>query len=194
MNSPRYEPAGLLVVYGKTRLMLDGGGAAPKDKLSAWLVTDEQGELIREIRKLARPMDLEPKVASYSLDGLSIKPHSVIHTSHDAYGYTIEANGKKIIWAPEFLRFPRWAKGADLMFAEAAGWNRLIFFRRHVGGHASVEQVACSAQKYGVRQLVYAHSLRCVVLEGGRVRESDQQQRNCGDSNPKPDGTALMDQ
>ena len=37
-------------------------------------------------------------------------------------------------------------------------------------------------------------SLRCIVPEGCRVSESDQQQRNCGDSNPKPDRTAFMDQ
>jgi hypothetical protein len=69
----------------------------------------------------------------------------------------IEANGKKIVWAPEFLKFPRWAKGADLMFAEAAAWNRPILFRGRVGGHASVEQVASEAQKYDVKRLIYAH-------------------------------------
>jgi len=25
----------------------------------------------------------------------------------------------KVVWAPEFLKFPNWAAGADLMFAEA---------------------------------------------------------------------------
>jgi hypothetical protein len=151
MNSPRYQPAGLLVQHGKTRLMIDGGVATANHKLTAWLVTDEKGELIREIRKSSRQMGLEPKVAGYWSDELSITPHSVIHTSHDTYGYTIEAKGKKIVWAPEFLKFPRWARGADLMFAEAAAWNRPILFRGHVGGHAAVEQVARSAQKYGVR-------------------------------------------
>jgi len=76
MNSPRYKPTGLLVQYGKTRLMIDGGpGGAPKQRLAAWLVSDENGELIRDIRKLARPMDLVPAVSSFSSDDVSIEPH-----------------------------------------------------------------------------------------------------------------------
>jgi Beta-lactamase superfamily domain len=157
MNSPRYEPAGLLVQHGKMFVLIDGGGRAPKYELAAWLVTDERSELISKIRKLARPMGLEPAVTSYSSTGLIIKPHSIVHTSHDTYGYTIEASGKKIIWAPEFLKFPRWAKGADLMFAEASAWNRPILFRGGVGGHASVAEVASEAQKYEVSRLIYAH-------------------------------------
>jgi hypothetical protein len=43
------------------------------------------------------------------------------------------------------------------MFAEAAGWNRPIFFRGRVGGHASVEQVARDALKYKIKRLVFAH-------------------------------------
>jgi hypothetical protein len=157
MNSPRYKPACLLVQHGKTLVLIDGRGTAPKHKLASWLVTDERGELIREIRKMARSMGLEPAVTSHSSCDLFIKPHSVIHTSHDTCGYTIEANGKKIVWAPEFLKFPRWAKGADLMFAEAAAWNRPILFRGRVGGHASVEKVASEARKYDVKRLIYAH-------------------------------------
>jgi len=147
----------LLIQYGKTFVLIDGGSKAPKSVLAAWLVTDEKGELIRQIRKLAGPMGLEPAIASFTSDKLAIAPYPVIHTSHNAYGYTIKANGKKIVWVPEFLKFPRWAKGANLMFAEAAAWNRPILFRGRVGGHASVEQVANGAKKYHVKRLVYAH-------------------------------------
>ena len=158
MNSPRYAPAGLLVECGGTRVMIDGGpGAEPKGELNAWLVTDEHGELIRELRKLARPRGLEPKVGNYLAKRLSIKPYRVVHTSHDAYGYVIRSCGKKIVWAPEFFVFPGWARNADIMFAEAAGWNRPIFFRGKVGGHASVEQVARDALKYKIKRLVFAH-------------------------------------
>ena len=158
MNSPRYAPAGLLVEQGSTRVMIDGGpGAEPKRQLTAWLVTDDRGELLREIRKLARSRGLEPVVDSYSSGELSIKPRAVVHTNHDTYGYVIQAYGKKIVWAPEFFLFPRWAKGADLMFAEAAGWNRPILFRGGVGGHASVEQVARDALKSRIKRLVFAH-------------------------------------
>ena len=152
--------------------MIDGGpGAEPKGELNAWLVTDERGELMRELRKLARPRGLEPQVASYSADALSIKPPPVVHTSHDTYGYVIRASGRKIVWAPEFFVFPGWARNADILFAEAAGWNRPIFFRGGVGGHASAEQVARDAIKYKIKRLIFAHIGRPTIkaLEAGKA-------------------------
>lgn len=158
MNSPRYAPAGLLVESGRNRVMVDGGpGAEPSKKLNAWLVTDERGELMSEIRKLARAKGLEPVVAKHLSDDISFQPRPVVHTSHKTYGYLIHARGRKIVWAPEFLIFPNWAKGADVMFAEASGWNRPILFRGGVGGHASVEQVARDAIKHKVKTLIFAH-------------------------------------
>lgn len=158
MNSPRYAPAGLLVECGASGVMIDGGlGASTRRGLSAWLVTDDRSELIREIRRLAQPKGLEPEVATSTSDGLIVEPYPVVHTSHPTCGYLIRAAGKKIVWAPEFLVFPSWAKRADLMFAEAAGWKRPILFRGSVGGHASVEQVARDAIKYKVKKLVFAH-------------------------------------
>lgn len=171
MNSPRYAPAGLLVECGGTRVMIDGGpGAEPKGELNAWLVTDERGELIHRLRKLARTRELEPHVGSFLSHGVSIKPHRVVHTSHDTYGYVIRCSGKKIVWAPEFFVFPGWARNADIMFAEAAGWNRPISFRGGVGGHASVEQVAGDALKYKIRRLVFAHIGRPTIkaLDAGK--------------------------
>ena len=171
MNSPRFAPAGLLVECDETRVMIDGGpGAGPIRKVAAWLVTDERGELIREIRKLARPRGLEPCVGSYSLNTLSIKPHRVVHTSHNTYGYVVRFCGRKIVWAPEFLVFPSWAKNADLMFAEGAGWNRAILFRGGVGGHASVQQVARDAIKNKIKRLVFAHIGRPTI----RALEADK--------------------
>jgi hypothetical protein len=158
MNSPRYAPAGLLVEYGSSRVMIDGGpGATTKRRVSAWLVTDERGELMREIRKLARLKGLEPEVATYRSDELTVEPRAVVHTSHPTCGYLIRVAGKKIVWAPEFLVFPSWAKGADLMFADAAGWKRPILFGGGVGGHACVSQVARDARKHKVKRLVFAH-------------------------------------
>lgn len=171
MNSPRYAPAGLLVECGGTRIMIDGGpGAEPKGELTAWFVSDEHGELIRELRKFTRPRGLEPHVGSYSSNDLSITPHAVVHTSHDTYGYVIRTGGKKIIWAPEFFVFPDWAKNADIMFAEAAGWSRPIYFRGGVGGHASVEQVVQDALKHNIRRLVFAHIGRPTIkaLDAGK--------------------------
>lgn len=171
MNSPCYAPAGLLVECTGSRVMFDGGpGAEPKGELNAWLVTDEHGELMRDLRKLARSRGLEPGVGNYLANGLSIKPYPVVHTSHDTYGYVIRSCGKKIVWAPEFFVFPGWARNADVMFAEAAGWNRPILFRGGVGGHASVEQVARDALKYKIRRLVFAHIGRPTIkaLKAGK--------------------------
>jgi hypothetical protein len=51
-----------------------------------------------------------------------------------------------VVWAPEFWEFPSWAQGADLMFAEAAGWDRPIRFAGRVGGHLDLVHVAEAAQ------------------------------------------------
>ena len=83
MNSPRYAPAGLLVEHRRLRVMLDGGpGAEPDGEIDAWLVTDERGELSREIRRLALARGLEPAVKTYSSGGVRIEPHRVVLTSH----------------------------------------------------------------------------------------------------------------
>lgn len=158
MASPRYRPAGLLVEYGRTRVMIDGGpGAAPSGRLDAWLVTDERGELMPQIRRLAADRDVKPAVERFERGALSIEPRRVVHTSHPAFGYLIRAGRKTIAWAPEFIRFPRWARGADMMFAEAAGWSRPILFAGGVGGHMSTLDVSKRAHAAGVRRLVFAH-------------------------------------
>jgi hypothetical protein len=172
MNSPRYSPAGLLVECGPARVAIDGGpGAEPTGPLAAWLVTDERAELIRELRRLAAAHGLSPSVDAYHASGLVITPRPVVHTSHPAYGYLIEANGTRTAWAPEFLEFPSWAAGADLMFAEAAGWARPIRFARGAGGHAPALEVAGQAVQHGVRRLVFAHIGRPTItaLDKGLV-------------------------
>jgi len=158
MNSPRFAPAGLLVERDRARIMLDGGpGSAPDGPLQAWLVTDDRAELIREIRALAAERGVEPGVGAGNAAGLRIRPRKVVHTSHDTYGYLVEAEGRRIAWAPEFWRFPSWAAGVDLLFADGAGWDRPIRFAGGVGGHACVEDVARRAGERGVRRLVFAH-------------------------------------
>jgi hypothetical protein len=138
--------------------MLDGGpGAVPRGRLDAWLVTDTHCELIAAIRRLARQRGLEPGVARFEQGPLSIVPRGVKHTSHPTFGYRIETPRKAVVWAPEFLRFPTWARGADLMFAEAAGWKAPIRFAAGAGGHAATVDVARRARRAGVRRLVFAH-------------------------------------
>jgi hypothetical protein len=157
-NSPRYAPAGLLLAHGGVRVMVDGGpGAVPRGRLDAWLVTDEDAELIAEIRRLARRWNLVPRAVTFRRDGLSIVRRRVVHTSHPTYGYRIEAAARVVVWAPEFIAFPGWARDADLMFADAAGWDRPIRFVGGVGGHLDAVHVAGSARAHGVRRLVFAH-------------------------------------
>jgi len=158
MNSPRYAPAGLLVEHGAVRAAIDGGpGAAPADRLDTWLVTDEHAELIRELRQLAATHGLVPRAGNFAADGLSLAAQPVVHTSHPTIGYLIQAGGRRIVWAPEFLEFPSWAAGADLMFADAAGWARPIRFAHGAGGHAAALAVAEQARAQHVGRLVFAH-------------------------------------
>jgi hypothetical protein len=158
MNSPRYAPAGLLVEWAEGRVMVDGGpGADPGDPLDAWLVTDSRAELRTAIRRLAGGHGLVPEVAAVRRGPVAIEPRPVRHTSHPTYGYLILAGAAKVVWAPEFWEFPPWASGADLMFADAAGWDRPIRFAGGVGGHASALASASDARRLGVRRLVFAH-------------------------------------
>jgi hypothetical protein len=172
MRSPRYAPAGLLVECGGSRVAIDGGpGAEPLGELDAWLVTDDQAELIRELRRLASARGVEPEVRSFAGDNVRIDPQPVVHTSHRTYGYLIHVERRRVVWAPEFLEFPAWAARSDLMFAEAAGWNRQIRFARGAGGHAATLDVATEALAHGVRRVVYAHIGRPTIaaIDAGLV-------------------------
>lgn len=172
MNSPRYAPAGLLAELGGVRVAFDAGpGAEPSGPLDAWLVTDERAELIRPVRQLAAARGLAAHAGDFARGRLRIEVCPVVHTSHPTFGYTIEAVGRRIVWAPEFLDFPAWADGADLMFADAAGWARPIRFARGAGGHAAAMTVAEEARGHHVRRLVFAHIGRpsIAALDAGRL-------------------------
>lgn len=138
--------------------MLDGGpGAEPDGPLDAWLVTDEKAELIGSIRRAAATRGATPHAIEFDMPGLRITPKPVEHTSHPTVGFLIETRARRIGWAPEFFRFPEWAAGIDLLFADAAGWRRPIRFGRGVGGHAAALDVAEEARRRGVGRLVFAH-------------------------------------
>ncbi|MER5217703.1 hypothetical protein ABT063_46140 [Streptomyces sp. NPDC002838] len=136
------------------------------DGWGGWLVTDEQAELRSALRRSAAERGVAIRAGDLDLGEVRVGCRPVVHTSHPAYGYRIEAGDLVVVWAPEFWEFPAWAAGADLMFAEAAAWNRAIRFRGGVGGHATVQAVAEEAVRHGVRRLVYAHigrpSLRAI--------------------------------
>jgi len=158
MNSARYRPAGLVVGWHHRRIMLDGGGdATPAPPLDAWLVCDARAELIADIRRRGRTLHVEPEVAQWRAAGVDVMPMPVVHTSHPTYGYLITIAGRTVVWAPEFLEFPTWAAGADLMFADAAGWRAPIRFAGGTGGHACVLDTADAARRNHVRRLVFAH-------------------------------------
>lgn len=158
MNSPRYRPAGLVVGWRHRRVMFDGGGdATPAPPLDQWLVCDDRAELIADVRRRGRALHVEPGVARWHADGLDIVPMPVVHTSHPTYGYLMTISGFRVVWAPEFLEFPPWAAGADLMFADAAGWRTPIRFAGGAGGHACVLDTAEAARSNAVGRLVFAH-------------------------------------
>ena len=107
-SSPHYAPAGLLVCHQGARIMLDGGpGAAPAGALDAWLVCDAQSELKAELRRLAQARCLEIAVHRFARGDLAITPRVVQHTSHRTFGYLLRTSAVKVVWAPEFLVFPR---------------------------------------------------------------------------------------
>jgi hypothetical protein len=158
MNSPRYPPAGLLVRYRRHQIVVDGGpGAEPTGAVAAWLVSDERSELRRELRTLCAERGLRPAVTPIRVNDLSIEPQSVVHTSHPTWGYLLRLPAASAAWAPEFWRFPAWARGVDLMFADAAGWNRPVRFAGGAGGHMAVLDVAEQARRHRVARLVFAH-------------------------------------
>ena len=158
MNSPRYRPAGLLVIWAGHRVMLDGGACAdPGPPIDAWLVSDERAELMYEIRHRAGELGVHAAVGLFEAGGVLVRPLPVRHTSHPTYGYLIETVHQRAAWAPEFWAFPEWAVGTDVMFADAAGWDKPIRFAGGVGGHACVRDVAAVARSAGVRRLVFAH-------------------------------------
>jgi hypothetical protein len=158
MRSPRYAPAGLLVEHPCGRVMIDGGlGAEPDGTINRWVVTDERAELIGAIRQLAHKKGCSAEVSAYIAQPLVIEPKAVRHTSHPTFGYRIRVPEGIVAWAPEFLEFPRWAAHATLLFADAAGWDRPIWFVGKVGGHACALDVSRKAKLHGVRRLVFAH-------------------------------------
>jgi len=62
--------------------------------------------LIRDIRKLAAEKGLVPYAGDTRKDGLRIRAHPLVHANHPTYGYSIEAEGRHVMWAPEFIEFP----------------------------------------------------------------------------------------
>jgi hypothetical protein len=173
MRSPRFAPAGLLLVVKgvpDVRVAIDGGGGARVGRrLDAWLVTDLQAELIAEIRRRAGALRIVPDTMPFRRGALDIVPRRVAHTSHPTFAFEIRWRRQRVVWAPEFWHLPRWVAGADLLFADAAGWSRPIRFAGGVGGHAAALHVAARARALGVRRLVFAHIGRPTIraLDGG---------------------------
>ena len=129
-----------------------------------WLVTDERAELIAKIRRTARQQfGVQRLLALPTWMMLRIDAEPVVHTSRTTYGYRIQLGESMAAWAPEFLEFPEWAAGAQVMFADAASWNRPIRFAKGVGGHAAALDVAEAAQAMNVARLVFAHVGRSTI-------------------------------
>jgi hypothetical protein len=77
-----------------------------------------------------------------------------------------------MVWAPEFFEFPDWAAGADLMFADAAGWSRPIRIAHGAGGHAAAPDVGVAARTAAVRRPVFAQIGRPTIRATDRGDEA----------------------
>lgn len=59
-------------------------------------ISSEQARRERKVNgESGTQRGLAPRVHAYQRDGLTITPYPVVHTSHPAYGYLIEANGRQ---------------------------------------------------------------------------------------------------
>jgi hypothetical protein len=96
-------------------------------------------------------------VAPVVVDGVTIQPRPVVHTSHPTYGYLIRVGAQAVVWAPEFWQLPDWVAGVDLLFADGAAWRHPLRFAGGVGGHAAVLDTAARAARAHVGRLVFAH-------------------------------------
>jgi hypothetical protein len=147
-SSPRFAPAGLLVEYGHTRVGLDGGpGSEPPENIHAWLVTDTASTLQPERLRLAQEEGMPiPEVKPFSQGALHVEPHPIASGKH---GYRIVSGKHLAVWAPDCADFPGWARGADVVFADATSWD---------GGddHPGVLASAMAARRLDVKRLVYA--------------------------------------
>ena len=108
------------------RLVTLGVGAADSPRYAP-------AGLRSQLRRLAAERGLRPYAGSFQRAELRIDARPVVHTGHPAFGYRIKAPEGTVVWAPEFFEFPGWAHGVELMFAEAAGWERPIRFAGGVG-------------------------------------------------------------
>jgi hypothetical protein len=156
----RLAAAGLVVQKGNTRVLIDG---PPSDLegVQAWLVTSS--EALPHVNRLMHKAGVQPYMGSLHVEGLDVEPHQVRLGAGSAFGYLIKTDGRRVVWAPRFSEFPRWARGADLMFADGGGWTPEPF-----GDHASVQEVSKQARKHGVRKLVFGHILAPTIRAMGK--------------------------
>ncbi len=84
-----------------------------------------------------------------------IEPGAVFHTGPSDVPLLSRRPANGSCGRPSSV-FPRWAAGADLMFAEAAAWARPIRFARGAGVHAPALEVSRLARDAGVRRFVFA--------------------------------------
>ena len=115
-------------------MLVGGGSADPCGPLDGWLVSDDLAELMPQIRRRAAALGVVAGVACFEAADVTLRALAVSHTSHACVGYLIETARQRAAWAPEFWQFPQWAAGVDLMFADAAGWDRPIRFAHGIPG------------------------------------------------------------
>ena len=161
LKSPR-KSASLFVEHDGSKVLIDAGPDIKKEDLPAKpdviLITDEESWFAKDAKRLAEELGVEVVQDEYVSDGLRITPFPVEHTNHPVFGYRIEADGYKVIYAPEFWKFPaRQAKGADVAILEGSAWDRPIRFAGGVGGHAAILDTLNRAKAVGVKRIIFTH-------------------------------------
>jgi len=109
MNSPRYQPAGLLVSAPQAgAALLDGGGEVPARGAACGVAGHRPAVRADRADPAAGPACwvCARKVIPLVFDDVTITPWPVDHTSHPTFGYLIDRAGRRAAWAPEFVAFP----------------------------------------------------------------------------------------
>lgn len=159
LESPRKDEC-LLVEFGKEKVLIDAGPdikAKDLPKLTGLLVCDPESGFMKDAKRIGQHFGLIPQVKKFDKDGLRIEPFEVKHTKHKTYAYIIKAEGKTIVYAPEFFVFPKkQISKADLAICEGSTWSRPIVFTGKVGGHAAVLDTYKKCKALGI-PVIFTH-------------------------------------
>jgi hypothetical protein len=178
MNPPRHRPAGLLMKWSGHRVMFDGGGEATPGRAARRLARRDappnRCRTSRSTRALSTStLGWLPGLAAASRSG-RCQPSAPL-TPRTATTSNYPGHRSFVLLSASTSLTGR--AGVDLMFANAARWQRPISFAGAVGAEpACVPAVADAARRYGVRGGARPHRstvIRAPVMPARRRRTAD---------------------